>query len=175
MKAKIISDLLLKVAGIMILILSIPNIHYYVLIYSQFQEKTLPLFLSTVIAPNIIPILLGIFLFTKPGKITGKIVENSGDPINELQDFPYVKVEQLCLAVIGYYLLATSSAEIIFQIANFVQAKASIPYRSASPPSNSLIFTPDFISILGQLGVSLWLIFGAKGIVKTVTKFRSTT
>ena len=159
----------------MILILSIPNIHYYVLIYSQFQEKTLPLFLSTVIAPNIIPILLGIFFFTKPSKITSKIVKNSDDSIDNLEDFSYVRIEQLCLSVIGYYLLATSSAEIIFQIANFVQAKASIPYRSASPPSNSLIFTPDFIVILAQLGIALWLIFGAKGIVKVVTKFRSTT
>lgn len=172
MNTKNISNLILKIAGIVILILSIPNIHYYVLIYSQFKVKTISLFLTTVIAPNIIPILLGVFFFTKPDKVTNKIVQDSDSTLKDCDSNTFNQLEQLCLSVIGYYILAKSSAEIIFQIANFVQAKASIPYQSGKP-SNSLIFTAEFITLIAELFLAFWLIFGAKGIVELVNKIRS--
>lgn len=172
MDTKNISNLLLKVGGILIIVLSVSNIHSYVSVYAQYTEKSVSLFLTTVIIPNILPFLLGMVLFLKPGKITNKIIQNTNNESDNPANISLLQIEQICLSTLGFYLLFQSSSDIVFHTANFVQAKASFAGRGV-PPSNSLIFTPVYIATIAEFVFSLWLIFKAKGIVAFVNQIRT--
>ncbi len=166
---KQLSNLLLKIAGILLLILSIDNIHYYIWVYLQFKVKTFPLFISTVILPNILQLLFSLTLFFIPDKVTNKIIKNTyptGNNQNNLH-----QVEQLSLTILGYYLLTKSLAQLVFQIANFVQATTNIPYESIQS-GYSLIFTPDFIALIAEFILGFWLVLGSKGIINAMKKMR---
>ncbi len=96
---KQLSNLLLKVAGILLLILSIDNIHYYIWVYLQFKVKTFPLFISTVILPNILQLLFSLALFLIPDKITNRIIKNTY-PIENNQNNLYQVIYSWILACI---------------------------------------------------------------------------
>lgn len=172
MNTKDISNLLLKVGGMIIIILTVSAIPSYVAVYTQYQVRSISLFVSIVIIPNILPLLLGLFLFSKPGKITNKIIKNNATETDNSSSISLMKIEQICLSTLGFYLLMLSASDIVFHVASFIKAIADIPENS-SPPSNSLIFTPAFIATIAELILSMWLIFSAKGIISFVNKIRT--
>ena len=172
MNTKDISNLLLKIGGMIIIILTVSAIPNYVSIYTQYQERNISLFASIVIIPNIIPLLLGLFLFSKPGKITNKIIQNNATETNNTSSISLMQIEQICLSTLGFYLLMLSASDIVFHVASFIKAIANIPANS-SRPSNSLIFTPAFVATIAELILSMWLIFKAKGIIAFVNHIRS--
>lgn len=171
MNTKDVSDLLLKVGGIIIVVTTVPYIHNYVMIYAQFQEKSLSLFISTIIAPSIFPLLVGFFMFIKPDKITDKMVVGGQLGEGGEQHSSLAQIERACLVTLGFYLLFQSASDLVFHISNFIQAKASYRYQG-TVPGNSLIFTPVFIATLFELVFALWLIFKVKGILAFVGKMR---
>ena len=173
MNTKDISNLLLKVGGMIIIILTVSSIPSYVSVYTQYQARNISLFASIVIIPNILPLLLGLFLFSKPGKITNKIIQNNATDAYDSSGISLMQIEQICLSTLGFYLLMLSASDIVFHVASFIKAIADIPANS-SPPSNSLIFTPAFIATIAELILSMWLIFKAKGIITFVNQIRAT-
>jgi hypothetical protein len=172
MDTKAISNLLLKIGGMLIIVLSISNIHGYVYAYSRFAEKNFSLFFSAVVIPNILPLLLGIFIFMKPGKITNKIIEDNQNKKENLANASLVKIEQVCLSTLGFYLLFQAVSSLVFHVAKFVQAKAGVSFQGP-PPDNFLIFSPAFIATIGECIFALWLILKTKGIVLVIKKLRS--
>ena len=173
MNTKDITNMLLKVGGMLIIVLTVSAIPNYVSLYMQYQERNISLFVSVVIIPNILPLLLGFFIFLKPGTITNKIIQNNNPKTDSYQNVSLIQIEQICLSTLGFYLLFLSTSDIVIHVASFIQAKANL-YNQTIQPSNSLIFTPTFITTIAELTLSMWLIFGAKGIVTFVNKIRTT-
>ena len=171
MHTKDISNLLLKVGGMLIIILTVPAIPNYVSVYTQYEERNIALFASIVLIPNILPLLLGFFLFFKPGKITNKVVQNNNEKTDNSSIVSLMQIEKICLSTLGFFLLFMSVSDIVFHVASFIQAKANLSLGIR--PSNSLIFTPTFIATIAELIISMYLIFKAKGIVNFVNKTRT--
>lgn len=106
MDAKTLSNLLIKVGGMLIIVLSISNIHNYVSAYSQCNERSVALFVSFVVIPNILPLLLGLFLFTRPGAVSNRIVQDNLDHDVFPSTTPLLQIEQICLSTLGFYPLS---------------------------------------------------------------------
>lgn len=170
MDTKNFSNLLIKIAGIIIVIVSITNIPYYIPYY---QTLSLQIFFGTVIIPVLLPVLIGIFMFTRPGIITNKVVIDESENINKIGNDTLLKLEQIVLSALGFYLLFQATSDIVFHTTSFMQAKSSITYAQRATMSNSLIFTPDFIASIGELLFALWLILQTKGIVFFINKIRT--
>ncbi|MHB8790780.1 MAG: hypothetical protein ACYDBT_12960 [Desulfobulbaceae bacterium] len=170
MDAKTLSNLLIKVGGMLIIVLSISNIHSYVSAYSQYNERSVALFVSFVVIPNILPLLLGLFLFTRPGAISNRIVQDNLDNEALPSTTPLLQIEQICLSTLGFYLLFQSVSGLFFHTAAFIQAKSNTNFPGDIP--NSLILTPEFIATLAELFFSLWLILKVRGIVHFINQLR---
>ena len=141
------------------------------MIYAQFAEKTFLLFLMTIIIPNILPLMLGFFIFIKPEKITNKIINGTKETTEKDKEISLEKIERICLSTLGFYVLFQASSDLVFNVANFIQAVNSSSYPAQF--SYSLIFTPSFIATIAECLFAFWLIFKTKGILKIVNNFRT--
>lgn len=173
MDTKQISNLLLKVGGMLIVVLSISDFHNYISDFAQYTEKSFSLFLTTVIIPNIFPLTLGMFIFLQPGRITNKIIRNTQNELDNSHNINLPQIEQICLSMLGFYLLFQSTSDLIFHTANFFHIKIIIA-EQAVPPNNTFIFTPIYIATIAEFLFSLWLIFKVKGIVNFINHIRAT-
>ncbi|HAW51518.1 MAG TPA: hypothetical protein DCX54_04190 [Flavobacteriales bacterium] len=169
MDTKNFSNLLIKVAGIIIVIVSVKNIPYYIPFY---QTLRLPLFVGTVIVPILLPVLIGVLMFTRPENITNKVVVGDCDNgTNGISSETFLKFEQIALSVLGFYLLFQSISDLVFHTAAFVQAKANLSY-DIPQSGNLLILNPEFIATIIEFIFAFWLIFKVEGIVAVVNKIR---
>lgn len=172
MDTKDISNLLLKIGGMFIIVMSISHIQGYVSAYTQYAERSFPLFLSIVVIPNIIPLLLGIFIFTKPSKITNKIIHEGAQEEGRSANSAVQGIEQIALTVLGFYLLSLAFSDIVYHLTNFIKAKSNL-INQGGTLSNSQILTAPFIATIAELWFSLWLIFKSKGIVLFIKQIRT--
>ena len=169
MDTKNFSNLLIKVAGIIIVIVSVKNIPYYIPYY---QTMSLSLFMGTVIVPILIPVLIGIFMFTRPERITNKVLVEDDKVVKDIDNETFLKFEQIALSVLGFYLLFQSTSDLVFHMTKLIQVNVNLPYGS-SQVSNSLIFAPQLIATIFEFIFAFWLIFKVEGIVVLVNKIRT--
>jgi len=70
-----LTNLLLKVAGAVIIIFAIINVPTYVSYYFTLQEESVAAFLGVSVIPMLVPVAVGLFLLLFPVTITNKIIK----------------------------------------------------------------------------------------------------
>jgi len=174
MNYKEFSNLLLKLAGILILVLTVTALPTYVTYYAQFELKNFGYFISTVIVPVILPLALGVFLFNRPDAITNKYIGDDND-LTRPSPETFLRIEQIALTTLGFYLLFKSTSDLIYHFSYFLQQKASVQGKYNQNISLSVFLkNPYFISTIAEFIFAFWLIYKTKGIVKFISKIRET-
>lgn len=169
MNAQNTSDLLLKISGIIVLIYTIINIPTYINYYIAYADRSFSIFIISVVIPNILPLLVGIFLYNAPQKITNKIVLNESEVTEGEGGQFHMVLEQIALSVLGFYFLFSSVSDIFFHLANFVQGKANFSKNFRGEISYLLFLKdPTTISTIIEFVFSLWVIFKAKAISRYI-------
>ena len=173
MNTKELSELIIKLGGMFIIVETISGIPEFISAYSAYSSHSLKFFISLVVLPNIIPILIGIFLFNFNSKISDKIIVSNIQPFESKKDSHLKSIESVALSVLGFYLLSVSIADIIYLITGYIKSKSSYYAISTNTTSNLYILTPSFISTLSELFIAIWLIYCSKRIAVVLLRFRS--
>lgn len=174
MNAQNTSNLFLKISGIIILIYTIINIPTYINYYISYADRSFSIFIISVVIPNILPLIIGIFLYNAPQKVTNKIVLNENEVTDGEDGQMHMALEQIALSVLGFYFLFSSVSDIFFHLANFLQGKANFS-KNFRGEISYLIFlkNPTTISTMVEFVFSLWVIFKAKAISRYIVLSQS--
>ena len=166
-----ISQLLLKLSGLLIIIFTIISIPNYFTAYSATQlffgnsVSDIPAFILSVLVPFFISLLLGFLLFIFPTTITKKILRkpspSTDAPINEITIIAY--------SAIGMYFLAISTADLVYWASYFTLMSNHV--------QESAYYTTDNIArvltTFAELTIGLVLLLGSRGINILISKFRN--
>ncbi len=166
-----ISQLLLKLSGLLIIIFTIISIPNYFTAYSATQlfygnsVSDIPAFLLSVIVPFFISLLIGLFLFAFPTTITKKILRNASTPT----DTPINEITIVAYSAIGMYFLAISIADLVYWGSYFT--------LMANNTQESAYFTTDntarVLTTFAEMAIGLVLLLGSRGINSLISKFRN--
>ena len=170
METKDISNIILKIAGMILVIISLLRFPDYISYYTEQPEKSLILFISSVLIPNGFPLIIGIIFFRKPGTITNKILVKNSD---EDEKINYIKLEQIILTALGVYIVFNTISLFSYEISQLVEVirLSRNKYGSSFDPTH--IFTRNIVTGILELLFAFWLIFKSEGLVKIFNNFRN--
>lgn len=166
-----ITQLLLKLSGLLIIIFTIISIPNYFTAYSATQlfygnsVSDIPAFLLSVIVPFFISLLIGLFLFAFPTTIAKKILRNASTPT----DTPINEITIVAYSAIGMYFLAISIADLVYWGSYFT--------LMANNAQESAYFTTDntarVLTTFAEMAIGLVLLLGSRGINRLISRFRN--
>ena len=123
------------------------------------------------IVPSIVPLLLAIVLFVFPATVTNKLV--NGNKLNTDAAF-LAELEILALRLIGVFYVFNSIVDLATHFAK-VLITPSIYEKMGmiAPPTAWTLDTAAWtLSTFVELGLALWLVFGAHGIANAIQRLR---
>lgn len=160
-----ISTLLLRIAGVVIVIFAVIQIPGHFLNYYRLQEDSLLLFLGTAALPVALTILLGVLLWLFPNTVTNKIVGGSDQP----SGFDLEKIQVIAFSVLGLYVLVRAVGDLVYW-GSFMTMSSTIE------PGGTLLSLDryaDLFATLAEFVLGLFLTFGSKGLSSLVAKVRA--
>jgi hypothetical protein len=166
-----ISNLFLKVGGLLIFIFNISNINYYIGIFMQYENKSFYEFMSIVVAPNIFQVALSFLMFFYPGVISNKFVSVSYSNEKFLDDAHILKIEQMCVSVLGLYMACSCFSDLVFNVSNYIKAVIDSNYIDFSHSDKSNFIVAIIVTAV-ELFVSFLLITQNKKICLIISMIR---
>ena len=168
MNHKELTNLLIKVAGAVIIIYQLINLPTY---FSNFfalglVEESAKQFLFIAAVPFFIPLIVGLLLFFFPSTITNKLVSQSSEPIgnNEITHH----LQMVAFGVLGMYLL-------FYVVSDFVYNLSSL-YLVEKPMMEGSPYLTDtyarILSTIAELIFAMYLLLGNKSLSILLNKFR---
>ena len=120
-----------------------------------------------IVLPLIFPLSAGLFMLFFPATLTNKLIQ--GEKIVGVPSY-LPQLERIALSLLGFYLLFSTVSDLCYHVSRLVLARGQSASRLASE-------TPTDIhgAIIGSsigLLISLWFIFGARGLLRFVSKLR---
>lgn len=124
-----------------------------------------------VFLPGIVPLVLGWFFFSFPGKITNKLV--SGRSISSEPAF-LAGIELVALRVIALFYLFRGSVDLVYHVSRAYARNrmAAVDEQPLLPMWFSVDEIAGIISTLVELAIAVWLLLGTRGILAAVTRLR---
>ena len=123
------------------------------------------------IVPSIIPLLLAIALFVFPATVTNKLV--NGNKLNTDAAF-LAGLEILALRLIGVFYVFNSMVDLTYHFAKVLITPSIYEKMGVIAPITA--WTPDAaawtLATFVELGLALWLVFGAHGIANAIQRLR---
>lgn len=171
MNSKELTFLLIKVAGAALIVFSIIKLSQTVPYF--FSEKyTLSEITILAVSNSIIPVVFGLLLMFFPSTISSKVI---GKQDNTALNNEYMfELEQIALSVLGVYLLFITISDITAHAVYIIEANKMI--ASGKLPGTTAVLGPERYGLLFATGIefimSIWLIFGSKGMVKLIRNIR---
>jgi hypothetical protein len=162
-----ITNLLLKIAGAVIVAYAIIEVPAYVSYYFSLRDGSLGAFVGMTIIPMLIPLILGFGLLLFPETVTNKLLK--GGEISTESSIDLEAVERIAFSVLGLYLLfrvvsdlfyhGTSMFALSRHVEDVIEAYAN-PYAL-------------LVAAVAELVFALYLLFGAGGLVRLLAKLRT--
>lgn len=123
------------------------------------------------IVPSIVPLLLAIVLFVFPATVTNKLI--GGNKLNT--DAAFLKgLEILALRLIGLFYVFNSIVDLAHHFAKVLITPSFYEKMGVIAPPTA--WTPDTaawtLATFVELGLALWLVFGAHGIANAIQRLR---
>jgi len=168
MDIKQLSSLLVKVAGIVLIVYAISGIPNNINSYLFQGKDTAINFAVWVIIPVLFPFLIGMAMWKFPTIITNKVINGVS---NEVEGNTFRELELIALTILGLVLLFFALSDITFNLI-YVWATNQV---NNSPVSALLISPEDWGHIAGtfvEIIFALVLLFRSKGVIGIIKKFR---
>lgn len=123
------------------------------------------------IVPSIVPLLLAIVLFVFPATVTNKLVK--GNKLDTNVAF-LAGLEILALRLIGVFYVFNSIVDLVTHFAKVLITPSIYEKMGMIAPPTA--WTPDTaawtLATFVELGLALWLVFGAHGIANAIQRLR---
>jgi hypothetical protein len=167
-----ISILLVKIAGIWLIAYAVTRVPGAASFFDS--SYGLPWWEQgiAILLPVAFPALIGLVFFLFPATLTNKIMR--GERLSEASPAVLFDIERIALSVLGVYLLFHALSGAVFISAYFIRVEQLT--KTGMLVGQSHLLGPDkygeIVSVVVEIAVSLWLIFGAKGLVSVFRKFR---
>lgn len=171
MNTKELSTLLIKIAGIVIIIFTVTGIPGYVASYAAFMDKSTVSYFAYVIIPNVLPLIVGIWMFLTPQKLTEKIIEIKQTDEQYKKTTNLAEIERIAITVLGIYLLFLAISDMVYNFYEWYHFKEK--YKPLSGKITYIELYARITATFAELILGLWLTLGTKGIIKLLNKFRT--
>jgi len=174
MEHKALSALMIRIAGVIVLVYSITNAAGYLVpyLYPRSTEglELWPVLMS-VIVTIVIPVCLGLFLIYFPHSITARVLKVEGTPI----DADAVKpLQRVAFSAIGLWLTLYAVIDATYY---FARSRLYGSFDRDHAYSSDPRLLPDdwggLISAALQLVIGVSLLFGSRGLVNLLARIRS--
>jgi len=171
MKYNDLSNLLLKITGLLIFLFSVINLpNYFVNYYSlqNFYGNQLGDITTIVVAvaiPLAITLLVALALYMFPSSITNSLIFNK----NEEYEINIENLPSVVFMGIGMYFVAFSLADTVYWFAYYIFMEQSVPGSEFFAAENKA----RVVATIVELTIGLILLFGAKGIGIFINKARA--
>ncbi len=173
MTTKSLSHILIKIAGVVILIYTTVHLPNYITSYSYSEVKTFSYFFFSVITPNILSLGIGLWLFLGYERFTNRLLLKEENAVLEANQKTFEIIEQIALSVLGFYLLFDIISVSSYDFTNWFFAKAKA--LEQSPLAN--FDNTYFYILVASRGIELifatWLILKPRGIAHVLYKLRN--
>ena len=163
-----LSRILIKVAGISIIIYVLVGIPAYISYYFSLRlvEESVITFFLVSILPMLIPLTAGYLMWQFPSTIANKIIKTKED-YNPRDSRIGFEIQIIAFSVLGMYLLFNSFSDIVYHLSYYFQTK------EASGEGNIMINTYSLIfATAAEILFACLLLFGGKYIVGLIRKIR---
>jgi hypothetical protein len=163
-----ISRILIKVAGISIMVFVLVGIPTYISYYFSLRlaDFSFMAFFFMSILPMLIPLSAGYLMWKFPGTIANKIVSSEKEKATT-NSKTIEDIEIIAFSVLGLYLLFNATSDIAYNLSYFYQTK------EAAGEGSLLIEPYSFIiATIVEIIFALILLFGSKTLVRMFRKLR---
>ena len=109
MKYSDLTNILVRLAGMLIIAFAIINIPFYFLNYYALQTESLKAFIGIAVAPFVVTVAIGMLLFITPSVITNRVISGNSDT-------DYYNLLFAGLGILGAYLLFRSISDFVFLV-----------------------------------------------------------
>jgi len=171
MKYQHLSNLLLKISGLLIIIVTAINIPNYFVNYYSLQNfygnqiGNLTTIIVAVAIPLAITLLLALALFIFPNKISNSLILDS----SENNEIDIEKIPSVAFMAIGMYFVAFALADCVYWVAYYSFMEVPVTGTEYFEAENKA----QVVTTIAELLIGLVLLFGSKGIGKFVIKART--
>lgn len=160
-----ISQVLIKVAGISIIIFTLVGVPTYISYYFSLNldNDSVGTFLLISVLPMALPILVGFLLWKFPGTIANKIVPSD----NQVNSRTTEEIEIIAFSVLGLYLLFNAVSDIAYHL--------SFYHKTKDIAGDGAILVEPYSFIIAtviEIIFALVLLFGSKYLVHFFRKIR---
>lgn len=159
-----ITTLLIRIAGVVIIIFGIIQIPGYFLNYYQLHEDSFFYFLGITLVPVFLIVVLGAVLWLFPGTIVNKIVVGPNQPIKFQSD----QVQVIAFSTLGMYILFRGVSDLVFWVSFMAMTFYSEPSTTIIP----LDRYADLFATFTEIIFGMFLIFGSNGISSYISMIR---
>ncbi|MCK4705046.1 MAG: hypothetical protein KAT90_06170 [Gammaproteobacteria bacterium] len=151
-----LTNILARLAGILIVAFAFLNIPVYFLDYYGLQIDSVSAFLGITAIPFLITVIAGAFLFLVPSIITNKLISN-GSGTNNIEQLPMLLAG---LGVLGAYLLCIGISDLVYLITLYY-----LP-NDATGGIFTLDRWADLTAVITQIALGIILLFKNTLVVK---------
>jgi len=165
-----LSKLLIKVAGMVVIVIAITSIPSHINGFLYQGQDTLSNFIKWVLLPLSPPLIVGYLMWSFPGTITNKIIEKNSEQTTNTVSLN--EIERVAITTLGLVLMFYALSDIVF---NFT-------YVLAENAGHSIMSTEFRISAenwghiagtLVEILFALTLLIKANGVILLLNKLRS--
>jgi len=161
-----LTNLLLKVAGAVIIIFAIINVPTYVSYYFALQEQSFIAFLGVSVIPMLVPAAVGLFLLLFPVTITNKIIK--GEKGKKTPTMDILALERVAFSVLGLYLMFRVVSDLVYHGTSIYLAGGLATYNTGYQHPLALLITT-----IVEFFFALYLLLGSSGLIRLLDKFRT--
>lgn len=174
MDLRLLTRLLVKVAGAAIIVWAITGISGTVVHVFQMKAQDVSLWViaSAATLPTAIPLLIGFFLLTFPGTVTNFFVR--GEDIVGRPSKALSQIEGVMYSLFGLYLVVTAITDGIYHYSQFRlyhKIVENSPYLPRLLPQD----LGAIVSTGAQFVIGVALIVGASGLARLFQRLRGTS
>ena len=160
--------LVLKLSGVGFIVFGVVSLSTFLPFLSEsLKNSDSRVSVVAYVAQMFVPLLFGVFLWLFPARITDTIVKP--DSPAENTDALLTGLERIGITLMGLYLLYRGISDLTYQIINYYNLKSLTPGAFISPRYD---IVATFVATGIELVVALVFIFGAKGILRIIRRFR---
>jgi len=165
-----LSKLLIKVAGMVVIVIAITSIPSHINGFLYQGHDTFLNFIKWVLFPLSLPLIVGYLMWSFSGTITNKIIEKNIEPA--INTVALKEIEQIAVTILGLILMFYSLSDIVF----------NIMYVLAENAGHSIMSTEFRVSAenwghiagtLVEVLFALTLLSKTNGVILLLNKLRS--
>lgn len=165
-----LSNLLIKIAGIVVIVFTVAAIPEHINSFLYQGQDTLSNFVVWVIIPLLAPIIIGLLMWSFPRTITNKIFEKEIEPAGSNRAIE--EIERIAVTVLGLTLLFFALSDLIFNLVYVYFTNK----ENMSVITSFRISPEDWGHIIGtiiEIIFALVILLKAQGVILLIRRFKA--